>query len=261
MKINNMPEPLPEEKRLLLSGYVLGDLTAEEIAHIERLIREEPEVLKELHALQTSFELMPQGLTQVSPPVHLRERIVESPQIESSPPLESPQVELSPAAIGGQRPAGVIWKVLTGVIATSTLVLAADNLLLRQRLAQQVDSDQVAAILQQPNSRLISLTGHDSDAAGTLLFTPGNWQEVIVSLGDLPPLPPDEIYRMWLALENGTVIYCGEFNTEADGSIFVRFTPTETPPKGVKATQLLVTIDGSETEPDPLKEPVMTGII
>ena len=77
---------------------------------------------------------------------------------------------------------------------------------------------------------LIALTANDSAAAGTLLFTPGRWQEVIVSFGDLPPLPPDQVYRMWLALENGAIIYCGEFNTESDGSVFVRFTPPETPP-------------------------------
>ena len=253
MKINNIPDPRPDEKRMLLSGYVLGDLTTAEVAQVERLALAEPEVLKELHALQTSFELMPQGLTQVSPPAHLRERIVTSPRIESSQAVEP--------VIPEPRPVGVMWKVLMGVIAIATLVLTADNLRLRQQLAQQQATERVATILQQPNSQLIALTGHNSEAAGTLLFTPGNWQEVIVSLGDLPPLPPEEIYRMWLALENGTVIYCGEFNPDDDGSVFVRFTPTETPPKGVKATQLLVTIDGSQTEPDPSRKPVMTGPI
>ena len=77
----------------------------------------------------------------------------------------------------------------------SSEALATDNLRLRQRLAHQAETERVASILQQPNSRLIALAGHNSDAAGTLLFTPGNWQEVIVSLGDLPPLPPEEIYR------------------------------------------------------------------
>ena len=147
------------------------------------------------------------------------------------------------------------------VVAIATLALATDNLRLRNQLAQRIEADRVASILQQPNSRLIALQGNESEAAGTLLFTPGNWKEVIVSLGDLPPLPPEEIYRMWLALDNGTVIYCGEFNTEDNGSVFVRFTPDEAPPKGVKATQLLVTIDGSQTEPDPSRNPVMTGAI
>jgi hypothetical protein len=148
------------------------------------------------------------------------------------------------------------------VVITAGL-LAADNLRLRHqlRLVQEINPERVAAILQQPNSRLIALTSQDSDAAGTLLFTPGRWQEVIVSLGNLPPLPPDQIYRMWLALENGEVIYCGEFNTEPDGSIFVRFTPPETPPEGVKATELFVTVNQVASELDASTERVLQGAI
>ncbi|MFG6107041.1 anti-sigma factor [Leptothoe sp. EHU-05/26/07-4] len=249
MMSNNRPGPLPEEKYMLLSGYVLGDLTSEEVEQVEQLALDDPAVLKELHSLEASFELLPQGLTQISPPASLRERFfVPSKSLETAPVLP-------------QGSKGVIWKILVGLAAIATLALATDNLRLRQQLAQQLEEDRVAAILQQPNSRLIALTGNGTNAAGTLLFTPGNWQEVIVSLGDLPPLPPDEVYRMWLALENGTVIYCGEFDTGDDGSIFVRFTPNETPPEGVKTTELFVTIDGRQTDPDPSGVRVMTGAI
>lgn len=235
--------PLPDEKIMLLSGYVLDDLTSEERGQVEQLVLDNPEILQELQALQASFELLPQGVTQISPPAHLRQQIV------------------APDPVAIRQPASFRWQLLAGAVAIATIALTVDNLRLRNQLAQQTASERVASILQQPNSRLISLTGNESAAAGTLLFTPGNWQEVIVSLGDLPPLPPEEIYRMWLTLENGTVIYCGEFNTESDGSVFVRFTPAETPPQGVKATQLLVTIDDSQTEPDPSRTPVMTGEI
>ena len=148
-----------------------------------------------------------------------------------------------------------------GIATLASLLLATDNFRLRNQLAQDVESDRVASILQQPNSRLISLAGNDSAAAGTLLFTPGNWNEVIVSLGDLPPLPPAQIYRMWLELENGEVIYCGAFNTDADGSVFVRFTPPESPPAGVKATELFVTVDAAEATPSSAGERIMQGVI
>jgi hypothetical protein len=119
----------------------------------------------------------------------------------------------------------------------------------------------VASILKQPNSRLISLKSKESKAAGTLLFTPGRWKEVIVSLGNLPPLPPDQIYRMWLSLDNGEILYCGEFNTDSEGSVFVRFTPPKTPPKGIKATELFVTLDAREAPLRPSEQRVMEGNI
>lgn len=256
---------LSDDEKMLAAGYVLGDLTPEEVASLERLLTEKSSVVKEIHALQASYELIPQSLSIISPPAHVRAKIAAA----SKSGVDTPQL----------KPARFVWKILFGLATLGALLLAADNFRLRYRLAQEAPTDQiaeeastdqvaeevptdrVASILQQPNSRLISLTSSESEAAGTLLFTPGNWKEVIVSLGDLPPLPPEQVYRMWLELENGEVIYCGEFNTDADGSVYVRFTPSETPPKGVKTTQLFVTVDASETSPSSEGERVMQGII
>lgn len=251
MKNTNMPQSLSDEEKLLAAGYVMGDLTPEEVEHLAQLAETNPQLIAEIHSLQASFDLLPQALPTVAPPPQLREKIA------------SPQPTL-PDGIQPQS-RGLIFKLFAGLAAIAALLLVIDNLRLRSqlRVAQQINEDYVAAILQQPNSRLITLTGSSTEAAGTLLFTPGRWQEVIVSLGNLPPLPPDEIYRMWLVLENGEIIYCGEFNTDSDGSVFVRFTPLETPPQGVKATQLSVTIDVKAMPPDPATagEQVMEGVI
>ncbi|MEO0535784.1 MAG: anti-sigma factor [Cyanobacteria bacterium P01_A01_bin.123] len=253
MKDTNMPQPLSEAEKLLAAGYVIGDLTPEEAEQLAQLAATNVQFLEEVQALQASFDLIPQALSTVEPPMALREKITATP--------------IQPITNRAAQPrlTGSIFKLLAGLIAIAALLLALDNLRLRNqlRIAQQANEDYVAGILQQPNSRLIALTGSSTDAAGTLLFTPGRWQEVIVSLGNLPPLPPDQIYRMWLVLENGEIIYCGEFNTDNDGSVFVRFTPLETPPQGVKATQLSVTIDVKAMPPDPATagEQVMEGVI
>ena len=244
---NDQLKPLSEEEEQLAAGYVLGDLTDAEVTRLEELLADNPALQQEIQAVQTSMDLLTQSLPTVQPPASLRAKIVASPEFAPS----------------SSRRSSPFIKVLAGLGAIALLLLSADNWRLRYQLglAQQVSPDRVAAILQQPNSRLIALTGNDSAAAGTLLFTPGRWQEVIVSFGDLPPLPPDQVYRMWLALENGEIIYCGEFNTESDGSVFVRFTPPETPPEGVKTTELFVTIDASAESPDPTGTRVMQGTI
>ena len=248
---NNQLKPLSEEEEQLAAGYVLGDLTDAEVTRLEQLLVDNPTLQQEIQAVQTSLDLLSQALPTVPAPASLRAKIVDAPAI--APAIAPPS----------SRRSGALLKGLAGLGAIALLLLGADNWRLRYQLglAQQVSPDRVAAILQQPNSRLIALTANDSAAAGTLLFTPGRWQEVIVSFGDLPPLPPDQVYRMWLALENGEIIYCGEFNTESDGSVFVRFTPPETPPQGVKATELFVTIDASADAPDPAGTRVMEGTI
>ncbi|NEQ97324.1 MAG: anti-sigma factor [Cyanothece sp. SIO2G6] len=245
--------PLTEAQKLLAAGYVLGDLTPEEVVQVETQAVDNPALRQEITALQTSFDLMPQALEIVAAPASLRYEIVAAQS-------ETQEVEVSQQPPFRPR---LRWLVLAGIAAIATFAVALDNLRLRHqlRLARQVDPDRVAAILQQPNSRLIALTSGDSEAAGTLLFTPGSWDEVIVSLGDLPPLPPDQIYRMWLALENGEVIYCGEFNTDDERSVYVRFTPLETPPQGVKTTELFVTVEAAEDQPSAEGQRVMTGVI
>jgi hypothetical protein len=93
------------------------------------------------------------------------------------------------------------------------------------------------------------------------MFTPGKWQEVVVSLGNLPPLPPDQVYRMWLTLKNGQVIPCGEFKTTDQGKVFIRLNPAQNPPPGVKATGVFVTIDAANAPLTPAGQRVITGNI
>lgn len=270
-------QPLSEHEQMLVAGFVLGDLTTEETAQLKQLAAINPKIRQEIRAMQASLELMPQALAPLAPPPHLRQRVVESELVPVAAPISMPvpvAVSTSATVSGLSNPEPVtarnspfsrrarsILKLLAVVLAFITLLLAADNLRLRSqlRLAETRNLDRVADILQQPTSRTISLVGNSNEATGTLLFTPGNWSEVIVSLGNLPPLPPDRIYRMWLALDNGDAILCGEFNTEGDGSVFIRFTPPESPSEGVKATELYVTQEELESIPMPQAERVMEG--
>jgi hypothetical protein len=244
-----MSNPLSDDEEMLVSGYVLGDLTAEETELLEQKIAANPDLLKEIHAVQASFGLLPQGLPSVEPPPSLREAILTAPEL---------QQHFQP-----KRSIGLLLKLALGLLALAASALAIDNWQLRQQLqvAQTNRVDRVAALLQQPNSRLIALTSKNSKAAGTLLFQRGRWQEAIISLGNLPPLPPDRIYRMWLSLENGETLYCGAFNTDVDGSVFIRLTPPKTPPRGVKAKRLFVTIDAVQSPLTPAGEQVMEGAI
>ncbi|MEM9566968.1 MAG: anti-sigma factor, partial [Cyanobacteria bacterium P01_E01_bin.34] len=276
---------LSDQEQLLVAGFVLGDLTAEEAARLEELAATNPDIRREIGAMQASLELMPQALPLATPPAHLRQRIVTTELITIDPAAESAtpsgksastvETVAPPAAVDTppsqalSRPSTLtlrsrsILKWLAALVALFALLLAVDNFRLRNQLqlAQEQNLNRVAEILQQPTSRLIALEGGQNEATGTLLFTPGNWSEVIVSLGNLPPLPPDRIYRMWLSLDNGDVILCGEFNTEANGSVFVRFTPPESPPEGVKATELYVTQEELNSIPMPQAERVMEGIV
>ena len=258
--------------QLIIAGYVLGDLEPEEMARVEQRLAADAALSAEAHAMQVSLWSTPQGMPMMTPPPRLRDKILTANALANAT-LDPIEPVLRAASQIPQGSPSVDWgKILAGLAMLLALLLGADNFRLRQALsfAQQTETDptntdptntdRVAAILQRPNSRLVALKG-EKNAAGTLLFTPGKWQEVVVSLGNLPPLPPDQIYRMWLTLANGQIIPCGEFNTDAEGSVFVKLTPPETPPKGVKATGIYVTVDGVNTPLNPGGDRVMSGSI
>ncbi|NJO41828.1 MAG: anti-sigma factor [Cyanobacteria bacterium CRU_2_1] len=248
-----MVQQLTDDERILAAGYVLGDLNPVQSQRFEQLLRANQVLRSEVNALQAALRVTPHALPQVVPPPHLREQILLAHAV-AEPPI--------------RRRARIPWgKIITGVAVLATLLLVADNLRLRQQLsyAQQdeAEAERVAVIMQRPNSRLIAIQGEgaNAEAAGTLMFTPGQWQEVVVSLGDLPPLPPDQVYRMWLSLNNGQIIPCGEFNTNTQGSVFVRLTPSENPPQGTKASDIFVTIDSKAAPLEPQGEHILSGSI
>jgi Anti-sigma-K factor rskA len=256
---------ISEDEQMLAAGYVLGDLDTLEATEFELALTSNPDLRAEVYALQIAFDKVPQGLPQVTPPPALKSKIIESfIEIESSSnsTINLPQPTLS--KINPAPSKAFTWgRLLAGMGLLVGGLLAFDNFNLRQELqvVQQVNQQELASILTQPKSRLLSLSNREDRVVGKVLFTPGNWQQVIISAQNLPPLPVDRVYRMWLELANGQVIPCGEFKTNDRGSIFVKLNAKQNPPAGVKAKGVFVTIDRSNDPLEPTGERVIQGNI
>ena len=255
-----MNRRLSDEFQELAAGYILDDLDEDQSDEIERSMQTDEALRQELQELQAVMGILANDAPPMQPPAYLRDRILQAAALEMS---TTPEVVTTPEVI--ETPRNPWRNIITILAILSTLVLAFDNFRLRQQFsfAQKQEIERVANLLQQPNSRLVALTGNQqvSQSAGTLLFTPGKWEEVVLSLKDLPPLPPGEIYRLWLKLNNDQTIYCGEFNTNEKGSVFIRLNPPQLPPKGIKATELFVTVNQAASPLEPNQNKVMTGIL
>jgi hypothetical protein len=125
------------------------------------------------------------------------------------------------------------------------------------RNAGGTDTGAIATILQQPNSRLISLQDANAPATGTVLFTPGRWDEVVVSMANLPALPPNQTYRMWLRLQDGTLILCGEFIPDDQGRVFATLTPPQQPTPDNRAASVFITADPKSSPTEPQGSPIV----
>jgi cell division protein FtsB len=264
-----MVETLSDDMKTLAAGYVLGDLDSEETRQFEQQLRENTTLQAEVSSLQTTLALLPQALPQQAPPTHLRQKILSA--YSATTPIVVP------------RPSIPWSKIIAGIAILVALIFGSENWRLRQAFvaqqqeldatqaklnAQQEELDTVAGIMQRSKSRLVAIEPEEinpenttNSTAGTLLFTPGQWQKVVVSIQNLPPLPPEQIYRMWLVLENEDILPCGEFNSNDRGQVFVQLNPSKLPPKGVKATGIFVTIDSPSDPLEPEGQRILSGTI
>lgn len=256
-----MTQPISDEAKELAAGYVLGELDAEEETRLQHLLRENPALTKEVQALSAVYRRLPQALPKVEPPAELRSRILsaqakldsERPMpaaVDDEPDMLRERRNLRWAVAGRSRSAGRLSipgrAIAAAAAGFAILALGLDNLRLRQQMAGSgqngggVEPGAIATILQQPNSRLISLQDPNAPAVGTVLFTPGRWDEVVVAMENLPALPPDQTYRMWLRLQDGTLILCGEFVPDSQGRVFAKLTPPQQPTPDNKAASVLL---------------------
>jgi anti-sigma-K factor RskA len=271
-----MLEPISlEEQQELAAGYAMDDLSVEEAEFFEQLLQETPYLRQNVRLMRETFGAIPANLTLTAPPASLKGKIFAEIVTESAVATMA-ETKVEPLKSRSQSP----WRrIIAALAALGAITLIVDNFRLRSALqfsqqeqqksaetiAQlQRNSQATATIMERGNSRLVSLTGEDNNtdaSKGSLMFTPGKWEKVVLSLQNLPPLDSDEVYRLWLILENGTTIACGQFNTNTDKKIFVELNPPQLPPKGVKATGIFVTIDRKDAPLTPKGEPVLSGKI
>ena len=76
----------PEQWESLLAGYVLGDLSPEEVVRVKQHLATAPELANEINRLQATLALLPLSLPPTSPPQTLRQHLLQAAQSASAKP-------------------------------------------------------------------------------------------------------------------------------------------------------------------------------
>ena len=262
----------------LLAGYVLGDLSSDDMIRVQAYLDNHPEAVQEIIELKATLNLMSLGLRDVPVPPTIKDNLLAALPSEKVIPIK--QVKQSNLKFNwGHR-----WRTIAsiaGSMAAVTIVglglqlglqsyqLQQEFIATRQELkqlretqekllAQQSDQSryqQSISLINQPSGRILRLTGSGKaiQTTGTIVIAPTEKRAVLM-VKNMPAPPPGKLYHLW-AIVNGQKIACIQFTPEADGQVMLQL-PAD---RWSNAVGVVVTIESVQSEAQPVGEMVMSS--
>ncbi|MEL6161649.1 MAG: anti-sigma factor [Cyanobacteria bacterium J06627_32] len=181
-----------EEQQLLIAGYVLGHLDADEAAAFSQQIAAHPMLQQEVQRLQNSLET---GFapTDIPPPPHLRTELLSRARAQT-------RIESRPVALQATTSLPTWVKGLGAIAALMIAGLSLSNFFL-WRSAQRLR----LALAWQPTLQIaLEPTQTNLQASATISVDPNRLQATL-AVENLPPLPADKVYVLWTVLEADAV--------------------------------------------------------
>ena len=244
-----------------LSLYALGALQGEERLTVEKHLKDCPDCRHELAQLQGDFALLALSASGPKPGLRSRERLMAA--IAKEP--RRTQVRLVKRKTW--------WTALEWAAAAATvaviLLLFRQNTNLRQRVAAlEANSAGQQERLVQAKELIATLTSvdavHFTLVAGKTPPQPQGKAIYVRSTGTLvflasnmPELPPQKTYELWLIPTSGAPIPAGLFRPDTHGSAALIKPPL---PTGIEAKTFAITVEPGPGSAAPTSTPIMVGI-
>ncbi|MBW4655080.1 MAG: anti-sigma factor [Kaiparowitsia implicata GSE-PSE-MK54-09C] len=202
----------------LIVGYVLNNLNLAEAAELEQLMAEDPaiaqHITQEIAQLQRTLDtIYPNPI--MPPPEHLRDRILSA----HAQPATQPASTRKPTATPRHR----TWQTPLGLTAAALILALGLNNIRLWRTVQTLQAQQ-----QQFETLTYALQSIDGTQPATAIITINpNTLDASVSVANLPPLPPDQVYAIWTlpqsdfpaTVDQRGAILTGTFTVDASGNI------------------------------------------
>jgi anti-sigma-K factor RskA len=174
----------PECEQLLVSGYVLGNLSPAEALLFEEMLRENQAVREQVVAIQEAFDLA-YASPEVSPPANLRDRILTAANAQQI----APTTAKPSSKIKATTPTR-LTKIL-GAIALLTIAFLS---IANYQLWRSVQTADVAKVT---NQKTYLLQGKDLPTTQAKLIVNPHQLKATLIAQNLPPLPAEKVYALW----------------------------------------------------------------
>lgn len=243
-----------------LALYALGTLEGDERAAVETHLRDCSACRNELERLRGDAALLAFSASGARPPARSRDRLLAAVAREAKrAPAPAPRK-------------WAWWSALQWAAAAA--VLAVFFLLIRQNDEMKQQVNQLASNSANQQQQLIqakqlitALSAADADhfvlvasktpplPQGRAVYLAKSGRLVFLA-SNMPALPPEKIYELWLIPTSGPPIPAGLFRPNAEGSGSVVEPPL---PVGVEAKTFAITVEPKEGSPAPTSQPIMLG--
>ena len=244
-----------------LALYALGALQGEDRLTLERHLQGCPECREELQKLRGDAALLAFSTSGPKPPSRSRDRLMAA--IAKEPRgIKIRQV----------KPKAAWWSAFEWVAAAAAVVivvlLAHQNSVLQRNLAEaQAGSNRQQQQLIQAKQLISTLTSPDAERyvlvagktppqpQGRAIYVASNGTLVFLA-SNMPALPPQKIYELWLIPTSGAPVPAGLFRPNAQGSAAIVKPPL---PAGLEAKTFAITVEPEAGSSAPTSQPIMVG--
>jgi anti-sigma-K factor RskA len=244
-----------------LSLYALGALQGEERLAVEKHLQDCPDCRHELAQLQGDLALLALSASGPKPPLRSRERLMAA--IAQEP--RRTRVRLVKRKTWWTT---LEWAAAAAMVAVLTLLLR-QNTDLRQRVAAlEANSTGQQKQLLQAKELIATLTSADAvhftlvagktppQPQGKAIYIRSTSTLVFLA-SNMPELPPQKTYELWLIPTSGAPIPAGLFRPDRHGSAALIKPPL---PTGVEAKTFAITVEPGAGSAAPTSTPIMVGI-
>ncbi len=261
----------------LLAGYVLGDLSSDDMILVQQYLDANPNAIAEVEDLKITLGLLPLGLDDSLVPAQIKANLFASlPDRVGLTAAQNVDESLQHSVQNNiQSNIKNRWFALAGTVAAVTIAalglqsyqLQQEFSAIRQELARLREEQVIAKsgagdrdsesipLMRQSGSRMLMMTGSGSvsGASGNVVIVPDQ-NRATLTIQKMPQPPAGKMYHLW-AVVNAQKVACVQFVPEANGQVSMQIPAN----RWNRATQVVITIEPEQSEAQPTGEMVMSG--
>jgi anti-sigma-K factor RskA len=243
-----------------LTLFALGELEGEKRLALETHLEECPDCRRELEQLGGDLALLALSALGPEPPSRCRDRLMAAIAKE---PRRTQHTELERKNWRGP----LEWAI--GVAAVIVILLLWHETANLQRRIAGLEANSASQLQQlaQAKELMDSLTSPEAEhftfaATNTPPLPQGKViyllrsATVVFLANNMPQLPPQKTYELWLIPASGAPIPAGLFKPRPDGSATVIKPPL---PSGLEAKTFAITVEPEAGSPAPTSQPIMVA--